>query len=233
VPEPAGSPGSPASILILASPDMSNESLYATRAFAHEVLPGARVVAGSLKPPGEEDEILRRADLHPNRKGCEILGLWTDDVRSELSRGGATLVIVQNDLVDHDPGATELLARFETVICFATNLNETSARARLVHPVAPHSESDGTFTNFQGRVQRFRKGVTPHGDALSVMELWKRIASQLGVEFGWVSVNHVWKEMAETVPDFEGMSPSAIGDSGMLLKRSRGSAPATEPAGRS
>jgi NADH-quinone oxidoreductase subunit G len=206
--------GDPSQIAVILSPEMSNESLYACKRFAADVLSTKRVAAGSLEPPSVEDAILRRADPHPNRKGCEILGLWTDDVRGELARGGKIAIVVQNDLVECDSSLAGLLGKFETVIVLATNLGATTAAAGIVHPVAPHSECDGTFTNFEGRVQRFRKAMTPRGDALAVMELCRRIAGGLGKEFGWVNLNQIWKEMAVSVPEFGGMSPQTIGDHG-------------------
>ena len=57
------------------------------------------------------------------------------------------------------------LAGAETLIFQGTNAGLTSARASVVLPSAAYAEADGTFTNFQGRVQRFRPAVTPLGEA--------------------------------------------------------------------
>ena len=46
----------------------------------------------------------------------------------------------------------------ETVVFAGTNANATSAAAHWVLPTAAWVERDGTFTNFEGRVQRFRAG---------------------------------------------------------------------------
>lgn len=209
-------------ITVLLSPKMSNEALYAARTFAERLLevPSSRIVAGSLEPPATEDMILRRADPHPNRRGCDIMGLWKDDLRAAIGFGGKLLIVIQNDIADHDPAATEILSRYDAVICFATNLGRTTLGATIVHPVTPHSECDGTFTNFAGRVQRFRRGTPARGDALTVAELCARIAAAMGrSDFGWVNLNQIWKEMAETIPAFSGISPEAIGDSGIEVRR--------------
>ena len=212
--------GAPGRITVLLSPDMSNESLYAARAFAEKILGGSRVIAGSLKTPGIEDDLLRRADPHPNRRGCDILGVWRDDLRAELASGGKLLLAIQNDIADHDPASLDLLRRYEAVICLATNLNRTTGSASIVHPVTPQSECDGTFTNFEGRVQRFRRGMPARGDALTVADLLARVAAAMEhPEFGWVNLNQIWKEMAGAVPAFAGMSPETIGDEGMEAVR--------------
>jgi predicted molibdopterin-dependent oxidoreductase YjgC len=70
-------------------------------------------------------------------------------------------------------------------------------------------------------VQRFRKAAAPSGDALPVTELLRRIAEGLGGQYGWVNLNQIWSEMAGSVPEFEGMSPSAIGDDGMPIRSIR------------
>jgi NADH-quinone oxidoreductase subunit G len=217
-------------ITVCLSADMSNESLFAAVGFARTVLglPDERILAGSVKPAAPEDEILRRSDPHPNRAGCALFGLWRDDLRgtlegAALAGGGKLLLLVQNDLVDHDPSMREVLARFETVIVFATNLNRTSEAAAVVHPVLPHSECDGTFTNFEGRVQRFRRGLPPRGDALTVADLCSGIAAALGHDgFGWINLNQIWREMSASHAAFAGMSPESIGDEGEPVRRLEG-----------
>jgi len=203
--------------LAVLSPEMSNESLYAAKSFFERFLPLGKVVAGSLEPPGPEDDLLRRSDPYPNRRGCEALGLWVDDLKPVLARGGKLAIFVQSDLIDHDPSVRAMALGFEKRIALATNLSETTAVADLVYPVTPHSECDGTFTNFAGRVQRFRRGMTPRGDALPVMEILRRVGASSGHDFGWVNLNAIWKEMARTVPGLAGLSPAAIGDQGIEM----------------
>jgi predicted molibdopterin-dependent oxidoreductase YjgC len=150
-----------------------------------------------------------------------------------LEKGGRLLILIQNDILDHGPpGTADLLGKHETVVAFATNLTRTTERAAIVHPVTPHSESGGTFTNFQGRVQRFRKASPAKGDALTVMELLRRIAAGLGKDFGWTNLNHVWKDMSASVPDFAGMSPMTIGDLGMPIASARARSDVAAPAER-
>ena len=60
---------------------------------------------------------------------------------------------------------TAALAGAETVVFQGPNANATSAGAHLVLPSAAYVERDGTFTNFEGRVQRFRPAMAPLGEA--------------------------------------------------------------------
>ena len=51
----------------------------------------------------------------------------------------------------------------ETVVFQGTNANDASSRAHLVLPSAAYVEREGTFTNFEGRVQRFRTALDASG----------------------------------------------------------------------
>ncbi len=53
--------------------------------------------------------------------------------------------------------------------------NGTSAGAHLVLPSAAYVEREGTFTNFQGRVQRFRTVVEPLGEAVADWDILGRL----------------------------------------------------------
>ena len=89
---------------------------------------------------------------------------------------------------DHDLLASRLagrrgaaaLGRIETVIFAGTNANATSAAAHWVLPAAAWVERDGTFTNFEGRVQRFRPAVEPLGEARPAWDLLGHILTALG-----------------------------------------------------
>lgn len=215
------SAGAEDSIAVILSPEMSNESLFVAKEFATKVLKTSRVMAGSLKPSGVADEILRKADLYPNRKGCELLSLWRDNLRDELSKGGRVALIIQNDLIDHDPKIADDLGRFDTVIALATNLTETTAAASIVHPVTPYSEDEGTFTNADGRVQRFRRAIDARGEARTVIELIDLLAEKLGAEAIRKTGKQIWEEMGKANPEFSGITPAALGDSGMLIRSQR------------
>ena len=64
------------------------------------------------------------------------------------------------------------------------------------------------------RVQRFRKGPVPRGDALWAPELLRRIARVAGVEFGWPNLNSLWRDLSAGEPSFAGIDPVVIGDLG-------------------
>jgi predicted molibdopterin-dependent oxidoreductase YjgC len=73
------------------------------------------------------------------------------------------------------------LATAEMVVFQGTNANRTSAAAHLVLPSAAYVEREGTFTNFEGRVQRFRTALDALGEARPDWEVFSGLAVVLGL----------------------------------------------------
>jgi predicted molibdopterin-dependent oxidoreductase YjgC len=76
-------------------------------------------------------------------------------------------------------------------------------KADLVLPTAAFTESDGTFVNGEGRVQRVRKAVEPPGEAMPDWMILCRIAQKLGIDgFNFKKAADIHKEMASLVDGF-------------------------------
>src|SRR5881296_2774248 len=178
----------PAEIAILASPDLANEDLFALRRLTETL--GIRQVAFGVPPAAPTpaaDDFLLRADRHPNTRGAETI-LPAGDAAAILAAARAgrvkVLWVFQHDLLAAGWSAAETrqaLERVDTLVFSGTNDNATSALATLVLPLAAWVERDGTFTNFLGRVQRFRAAVEPLGEALAAWDLLGRLLGPLGV----------------------------------------------------
>ena len=211
-------------VLVLLSPDSPLETLFAAKRFAADALGNAHLAGAGTRPPGVADEILRKADPYPNTAGLTLLGL-AHDPEPELAKGGRLLVIVEDDPLGERqrPAWMHHLARWERVLYLGVNHNATSAAAHLALPVTPHSECDGTYVNTQQRLQRFRKAITPRGDALWAPELLRRIAlaadgaAEAGGSFGWLSFNALWRDLADGEPAFAGIDVTKLGGVGQSL----------------
>ena len=69
--------------------------------------------------------------------------------------------------------------------------------ADLMLPAAAFTETDGTFINGEGRIQRVRKGVDPPGQALPDWRILCNIAKKMGADgFNFANVASIRKEMA-------------------------------------
>jgi NADH-quinone oxidoreductase subunit G len=227
----------PEEIGIIASADLSNEDLFALRRLAEHR--GIRHVAFRVPPvaPGADDDFLLRADRHPNAGGAEAIGIETDaaPILARARAGGLKVLwVIQHDLTacGWAPGdVAEALSRVDTVVFTGTNDNGMSTLAPLVLPLAAWVERDGTFTNFLGRVQRFRAAVEPLGDALAPWDLFGRILYALGGPAPLGRTELWFRELAKAVPAFASLTYQSIGSDGAMLA---GAPPTTapEPPGR-
>ena len=213
----------PDEIGVLASPRMSNEDLFALKTLVTAL--GIGRVAFAVPPvlPGDEDKLLIRADKNPNTRGAELLGLG-GDARALLADARAgqlrCLWIFHHDLFTSAWPAAETraaLERLDTLIWSGTNAGATSELAHLVLPSAAWVEREGTFTNFEGRVQRFRTACEPVGAARPD---WAIVGEVLGVlaldEAGATRAEQWFRRLVDAIPAFSGMSYRTLGDTGQL-----------------
>jgi NADH-quinone oxidoreductase subunit G len=222
----------PDEIAILASPDQSNEDLVALKRLCEAR--GIRHVAFRVPPgtPASDDDFLLRADRHPNTRGAELIGLDGDaGALLAAARAGRVklLWVFEHDLLAAGWPAGETrqaLERVETLVWSGASANATSALAHLVLPLAAWVERDGTFTNFLGRVQRFRAAVEPLGEARAGWDVIGRVLAAAGTPVAGSRAEHWFRELARSVPAFAGLTYQAIGDGGALVA---GAAPTTAP----
>jgi formate dehydrogenase major subunit len=86
-----------------------------------------------------------------------------------------------------------------------------------VLPAAAWVERDGTFTNFEGRVQRFRPAVPPVAEALPDWDVIGRVLAALGADPGATRAEHWFRDLARSVDAFGGMTYATLGDAGQLV----------------
>ena len=174
-------------VAVLLSPKLANEDLLVLRHLFNMVFPVDSVGAGSLEPAQPEDDILRRADPHPNTAAASALGLAAD-VRDIWNAAHAkVLLVIGDDPVGWDATLGSELARFDFVAAALTNDNATAAAVRraggLLLPLATWAEYAGSFTNCDGRVQRFDAALAPVGAAISGATLGLELALALRRDF--------------------------------------------------
>jgi NADH-quinone oxidoreductase subunit G len=200
----------PEQLALLYSPDQSNESLLAAR----EVLfKGLKLQHADFNldsdPAGQEDEMLMKADLHPNRKACELLGLKKGAIPAgqlvEAIDDGRikALVCFRWDLPTLlGDRADELLEKLRLLIVLGTHETNWHGRSDLQLPVAVFAEEAGTMTNFEGRVQRLGKAFEPIGSARSEVDVLLELAGRLGVKPGFNTLEGIQRKLAEELPGF-------------------------------
>jgi NADH-quinone oxidoreductase subunit G len=226
----------PAEIAVIASPRLANEDLFALRALIDRL---AITRVGFRVPPaipGDEDDLLIRADKNPNTRGAELVGLDGDVGQILAAAGDGAVKCLW--IFEHDLEASGLpralvagaLERVETLIFAGTTANSTSARAHLALPLAAWVEREGTFTNFEGRVQRFRVALEPLGEARAAWDLVSAVLGALGGETSATRAEHWFRALAEAVPAFGGLTYQTIGDGGQVVRDAVTAGPGARPA---
>jgi predicted molibdopterin-dependent oxidoreductase YjgC len=136
------------------------------------------------------------------------------------------LWVFDHDLLDSGWPAAEVeeaLARVEGVVFQGPTANQTSARAHVVLPSAAYVEREGTWTNVEGRVQRFWRAVLPRGEARPDWEILGSVAHALGHDWRPLRAEPLFRGLAAAVPAFAGLSYRTLADHG---------APGAEPSVR-
>jgi formate dehydrogenase alpha subunit len=79
-------------------------------------------------------------------------------------------------------------------------MTETAKLAAVVLPSASFAEKEGTFTNFEGRIQRLYKAIEPVGESRSDGEIIRQLAAAMGSPLPYNSAQQVIDEIEEMVP---------------------------------
>ena len=106
-------------------------------------------------------------------------------------------------------------AKLKTVIYEGSNDNLTAATADIVLPSAVYAEKEGTFTNFEGRVQRIRKAVEPLGQSHPTWRILTQLMQKWGIEAEFQNAEAVFNELAAKTEAFRDLNYKKIGKLGL------------------
>jgi NADH-quinone oxidoreductase subunit G len=210
-----------ASVALIASARQTNEELWLLKTLAAHT--GA--LTDSLPRTGQADRLLVSADRNPNSTGARVIGLCSADpgrsvpAIAEGIRKGAirTLIVFGEDVTRHGLKA-DLLAKLETLIVSDLLPNPTTGAAHYLLPGCAQAEKRGTFTNVNGRVQRFFQAVEPPGEARPEWEFLVELVSAVTGEPLPGNLPALFNRMAEEVPAFRGLTWAGLGDTGLAAK---------------
>ncbi len=116
---------------------------------------------------------------------------------------------------DESPDWAASLDNLDLLVVTDLLSTETAQKADVVLPALGWSESDGTYTNLDRRVQRAPKAVTnPKSRAAPDWMMLMHLAKQMGVEWSFSDARSVTAEIATAVPAYSGLTWEALGDQG-------------------
>ncbi len=200
----------PESLGVMLHPDMSNEALCAAGVFFGDTLRAGYMDYGfEGEPYGEDDELLKKADRHPNRKGAELLGLHRGSqpkgqMLNALREGNLrALVVFRWDLPSLLGEETEqLLSQLRYLLVLDTHNRQWPGKALHVLPTAVYAEQAGSFTNFEGRVQAFGKAFEPTGEARDEVEILVELSRRMNLKGGVLGGNNIQQRLKDRLPGY-------------------------------
>jgi NADH-quinone oxidoreductase subunit G len=199
------------SLAVVPSLLSTNEDLYTLRQVAQAV--GASTWYEGGRANGESDNLLIQGDKNPNRTGLKtLLGAASitakplSDLAADINSGSIQGVLWIGHEHAVDDGLAQALGGLQLRIAMVSNAGAGSNGAHVVLPIRTFEEVDGTWTQFEGRVQRLCKGP---GGPVGVTSLWDLVA-QLGRALRpdaelptRAGARAIFGELKEAVPAFQ------------------------------
>ncbi len=158
----------------------------------------------------------RRVLLHPlplynNSFGAHDIGLMRGikSATEMIAAAGDELramYVAGSFLPQHLGEREDALSKLDFLVVQELFETETTRFADVVFPAASWAESDGTFTNNDGLVQRVRQSIPPVHQSKQDWVITSQLAQELGVDFGFqMSASAIFKEIGERIPAYDGL----------------------------
>ena len=218
----------------LASPQGTNEDVFAFKALAEAVGGKLDFRVGDPQPQGPRAHRPRAAAGRPQPEHAGLprpgrrTGRRRRDPRAPAAPGAVKALVLQGPEILRVPEAVDAIAKVPFVAVMATHEGPELDRATVVLPAALWAEAEGTFTNFQRRVQRLKAAVPAPGDAQPRWQLAAGVLQRLGKPLGAATAREVFALLAKATPDYASLDYRAIGALGKALPSAEAAAPAQE-----
>ena len=141
----------------------------------------------------------------PTNGGLTALEMM-EQARKEKIKG---MLIVGENPVSTFPSPSsviEALSSLQLLVVSDMFLTETAKLATVVLPAASFAEKEGSFTNFEGRVQQVRKAIEPLGDSLPDWKIILQLADMMSHPMPYSSAQQVMDEIEELVPLYQSLA---------------------------
>jgi formate dehydrogenase major subunit len=177
---------------------------------APEVFPGYRHVSDdSARSVFEKRWGVPQIDKIPGMRLPDML-------RAALSGRFKGLYIMGEDIVQTDPDSNRVIEALKNMDIVIVQDLFKSATAEYAHVLLPGSsflEKNGTFTNWERRVQRVRKVFEPAGGCED-WQITAKISAVMGFEMNYNHPSEIMDEIASLVPQFSGLNYNKLDESG-------------------
>jgi NADH-quinone oxidoreductase subunit G len=208
-------------LLVIGSPYHANEDNGLLRR-VQEVVGGGEAVYRAARVEDEValpgfPELARRRDLAANVRGLEVLGfrrVGDDSGAGGPERSARAVIVLGDPLAD---ATADFAPEAELVAYLGTVTSQALARADFLLPLTSFAEQEGTFTNVQGRVQRFWPALNPPPLARPAWQVLGVVLAGLEDSAAPATAGDAFLRLAELYQAFGGLSYPVLGTGGALL----------------
>jgi NADH-quinone oxidoreductase subunit G len=208
-------------IAIVASARMTNEELWLTSQLARQL----NVSLIDVVPRHDSgDHILLSQDRNPNINGAKIILGLTAEPGARLKQiadgvaGGRIKALVALGEDPTEIGITvDQLKQLPSFIMTGILHNAATPHTTALFPSAGYAEKRGSMINGRGRLQRLNRAVRPPGDARDDWEILRDLNQAITGSNGIYTIEDVCRQMADSIPQLNGLSLGKIGDLGLKL----------------
>jgi len=222
--------------MAIVSPHAANESLF----YFRRLLDRIGIAGGTFRVERGEEAILSgfpklqlRADRAPNASGAELHGFERFDGSARSDPGGDAVAVLEDPLAE----LPEEWGRQASFFLYVGNRLSPAARnAHAILPVTTFAEMEGTFTNFEGRVQRFHQALQPAGLARPAWLVLARLVSLLeddgdGGAAAPTLASEAFQVMVGATPAMAGLEWASVGLKGARLGSTEAAVPQAQVEG--
>ena len=158
------------------------------------------------------------------RKVCKVKVFLVGDPKTQISKSNLSkvkaLVFQSQDWLARYPDQAKLkeaLSKVDFSAAFATHRIPELDFVTLVLPQASYVEKDGSFTNYEGRVQKIQRCFPTREDAKPGWQIMASLAKKAGRELDVNSAADAFKMLAGEVPAFRGLTLDGLPSTGTVV----------------
>ncbi len=219
-------------IAIIASARMTNEELWLTSRLAKTL--GVQLM-DMVPHRGEGDDILLSPDRNGNTNGARLLGITQEPgaqlpaIAQAVANGQVKALIALKENPLEVGISPEHLSQLPAFVLMDILENAATNRATALLPGAGFAEKRGSMINGKGRLQRLNRAIPPPGNARDDWEILRDLIQAHSGQNGIYTIEEVFSQMSQAVPELGGLSLSKIGDLGIHILEIEQSPSPAEP----
>jgi len=219
----------PRGLFFLGSANLSNEENFLLRKLADHLACGNRDVVvdkSRVRKMKSKTAWIEGDHAGANFAGAKDMGLSPSDGGTSLEdvlagRASPEVVLIADGAFSSIADVEEkvaVLRRAKTLVVFARTSNALTRAADVVLPAASLAEKEGTFTNVQGRVQRFERAFLPRPPVRAHWELLLQLAALLGFgDRNWTP-SDIRRQIQAEVEGYRDVTEKEL-EGGILMKK--------------